>query len=227
MDLFIDIAYDDIATMHSCASVYLLCALARLAQAVQQALPLPASPFQVMGSSGVPAMHAAMLPPDGKVVFVDKVETLTELRLPNSRFAYSSIYDPATHQATPLSIATNAFCCGGIFLADGTLLTAGGNAPLLWLDPTVQDGFDAIRYLKYDGGSISWKEPGNKLASNRWYASAQTLADGSVFVAAGSLNGLDLMNHSNNNPTYEVLDVNGIGNGQSIPMELLVKNQPY
>lgn len=198
-----------------------------LVQAVQQSMDQLEPPFRVVGSSGVPAMHAAVLPPDGKVLFLDKVETMTELRLPNSRVAYSSIYDPVTNQAAPLSLATNAFCCGGVFLADGTVLTVGGNAPLLWLDPTVGDGFDAIRYLKYDHGSVSWKESGNKLASNRWYASAQTLADGTVFVAAGSLNGLDSMNHSNNNPTYEILDINGIGNGESILMEILVQNQPY
>jgi hypothetical protein len=79
-------------------------------------------------------------------------------------------------------------------LANGDLLVVGGNGPLSWLDNTVGDGFDAIRYLtrsSTDAGlnGQSWKEPGNKLNTKRWYASAQTLANGKVFVASGSLNG--------------------------------------
>jgi hypothetical protein len=113
------------------------------------------NPFSLVGSSGVPAMHAAVIPPDGKVVFLDKVETFTELQFPNGQWAYSAIYDPNTHHVKALSVATNPFCCGGTFSADGRLLTFGGNAPLLWLDPTVEDGFDAIRYLENDDGERS------------------------------------------------------------------------
>ncbi|KAI1610665.1 glyoxal oxidase N-terminus-domain-containing protein [Exophiala viscosa] len=183
--------------------------------------------FKVVGSSGVPAMHAAVLPPTGKVVFLDKVEDYSELRLPNQRWAYSSIYDPETHELIPLLVATNPFCCGGSFLPDGRLLAVGGNNPLLWLDPTVEDGLDGIRYISSENGSYEWKEPGNKLASKRWYASAQTMSDGSVFVAAGIVNGMTQNNFSNNNPTYEILDGNGTTQGQNIPMDILVENMPY
>lgn len=65
------------------------------------------------------------------------------------------------------------------------------------------------------------------MASRRWYASVQTLADGSVFVASGSLNGLDPLKNENNNPTYEILDRDGISNGKNVPMEILEKAQPY
>lgn len=191
------------------------------------AMDINYSYFNVVAHSGVPAMHAAVLPPTGQVVFLDKVEDYSELRLPNDHWAYSSMYDPDTQQLTPLSVATNPFCCGGSFLADGRLLTAGGNAPLLWLDPTVDDGFDAVRYLSNENGTYQWKEPGNKLASNRWYASAQTLADGRVFVAAGSLNAQSQMNFSNNNPTYEILDEKGVSEGENIPMNILVDTMPY
>ncbi|KIW73986.1 hypothetical protein PV04_02059 [Phialophora macrospora] len=183
--------------------------------------------FNVVAYSGVPAMHAAVIPPSGQVLFLDKVENYTELRLPNNRYAYSSIYDPETYTLAPLPVATNPFCCGGSFLADGRLVTVGGNAPLLWLDPTVQNGFDAIRYLGNDNGTYDWKEPGNKLASNRWYASAQTLSDGKMFVVAGSLNGLDPWNFGNNNPTFEILDQNGVSEGENIPMDILVDTMPY
>lgn len=65
------------------------------------------------------------------------------------------------------------------------------------------------------------------MASKRWYASAQILSDGKIFVASGSLNGLDPTVPANNNPTYEILSATGITQGTSIPLDILVKNQPY
>jgi len=75
-----------------------------------------------------------------------------------------------------------------------------------FIDTTVGDGFDAIRYISRSSSDASlngqnWREPGNKMASKRWYASAQILADGRIFVASGSLNGLDPTVPANNNPT--------------------------
>lgn len=187
--------------------------------------------FEVIGQSGVPAMHAALLP-NGKVVFLDKVENYTQLKLPNGQYAYSSEYDPASGQLTPLALTTNAFCGGGIQLADGRLMSIGGNGPLSFFDPTVGDGFSGLRYLtrsptdnSYDGQD--WSEPGNKLSSPRWYPSAQIMPDGTVLVASGSLNGNDPSIAANNNPTYEILDRNGLSQGESIHMDILVRNQPY
>ena len=53
------------------------------------------------------------------------------------------------------------------------------------------------------------------------------MPDGTVFVASGSLNGLDPTAVENNNPTYEVLNSEGITNGESIPLVILSENQPY
>jgi hypothetical protein len=112
------------------------------------------------------------------------------------------------------------------------MLNIGGNGPLTWLDNTVGDGFSSLRYLSRSSTNSalngqSWKEPGHKLDTKRWYASAQTLADGRVFVASGSLNGLDPSQPSNNNPTYEILSATGFTQSQSIKMDILEKNQPY
>jgi hypothetical protein len=195
--------------------------------------PVNAQPgsFNIVGESGAPAMHAGLLP-NGRVVFLDKVENYTNVKLPNGQYAYSTEYDPATNKYTPLAYKTNAFCAGGSFLADGRFISLGGNAPLDFIDPTVGDGFDAIRYLSRSSSDASlngqdWSEPGNKLSTKRWYPSVQTLPDGRLFVASGSLNGLDPTVPANNNPTYEILDKNGKSSGVSIPMEILVKNQPY
>ncbi|KAL8653147.1 MAG: hypothetical protein Q9210_002268 [Variospora velana] len=193
---------------------------------------LPASSTNPLVEAGVPAMHAGLMQ-NGRVIFLDKVEKLTQLKLPNDQFAYSSEYDPATNKVEALSYETNAFCSGGAFLADGRFVSIGGNAPLDFLDPTVGDGFNGIRYLTRSATDTSlngqgWSEPpGNKIASARWYASVQTMPDSTLFVASGSLNGLDPTKPENNNPTYEVLNAQGVSNGRNIPMEILRKNQPY
>ncbi|KAG9633045.1 DUF1929-domain-containing protein, partial [Aureobasidium melanogenum] len=195
--------------------------------------PVNANPgsFDIVGESGAPAMHAGLLP-NGRVVFLDKVENYTQVKLSNGQYAYSTEYDPATNKYTPLAYKTNAFCAGGSFLANGQFISLGGNGPLDFIDPTVGDGFDGIRYLTRSSSDASldgqdWNEPGNKLSTKRWYPSVQTLPDGRLFVASGSLNGLDPTVPANNNPTYEILDKNGKSSGVSIPMEILVKNQPY
>jgi len=141
--------------------------------------PVNANPgsIAIVGQSGVPAMHVA-LAQNGRAIFIDKVENYTQLVLPDGYYAYSAEYDPVTNEAVPVSYKTNAFCSGGIFMANGTLLNVGGNAPLTFIDPTVGDGFQGLRYLtrsltdaSLDGES--WSEPGNQLNTARWYASVQ------------------------------------------------------
>lgn len=204
-------------------------------QPAPAASPAPAAAkpgsLAIKGRSGVPAMHAGLMP-NGRVVFLDKVENYTELKLPNGQYAYSSEYDPATQQLTPLAYKTNAFCSGGIFLADGRFASLGGNAPLDFIDPTVGDGFKGIRFLTRSASDASlngkaWNEPGTQLSTPRWYASVQIMPDDKIFVASGSLNGLDPSKPENNNPTYEWLNADGTPQGKSIHMEILDKNQPY
>jgi hypothetical protein len=168
----------------------------------------------------------------GTLLTCPRLENYTKLRTADGYFAMSSEYDPQSNKAVPLAYLTNAFCSGGTFLADGRVISVGGNAPLTWLDPNIGDGFTAIRYLQRSSSDASlngqdWKEPGNKLASARWYATAQTMPDGTVFVASGSLNGLNPTVLSNNNPTYEILSPEGVTQGNNIPMDILAKNQPY
>ncbi|KAK2757270.1 hypothetical protein FQN54_004784 [Arachnomyces sp. PD_36] len=187
--------------------------------------------FQIVGQSGVPAMAAGLMP-NGRVFFLDKVENYTQLKLDNDQYAYSAEYDPITNEPVALPYKTNAFCSGGVFLADGSVIAVGGNGPLEHIDSTIGDGFTAIRYLKRSQQSNGWdgqpwSEPGNKLSSPRWYGSAQLLADGRVFVASGSANGLDPTKPQNNNPTYEILDRSGYSTGLSVTLSILEGNQPY
>lgn len=68
--------------------------------------PAPAAPnpgiFNVVGQAGVPAMHAGLMP-NGRVVFLDKVENYTQIKLSDGQFAYSAEYDPVTNTAVGLS----------------------------------------------------------------------------------------------------------------------------
>ncbi|KAK5164244.1 uncharacterized protein LTR77_009938 [Saxophila tyrrhenica] len=53
------------------------------------------------------------------------------------------------------------------------------------------------------------------------------MPDGTLFVASGSLNGKTPADPQNNNPTYEILDRQGRSMGESVPMTLLKKAEPY
>jgi hypothetical protein len=111
------------------------------------------------------------------------------------------------------------------------MISVGGNGPLEF-DPTVGDGFRGLRYLRrslfrQDRTGEDWCEPGYALSTPRWYASAQVLPDGHVFIASGSINGLNPLNPSNNNPTYELLSSGGVPLNSSVKLPILEKNQPY
>lgn len=56
----------------------------------------------MVGQAGVPAMHAGLMQ-NGKVIFLDKVENYSQLKLGNGHFAYSAEYDPKTNTRVPLS----------------------------------------------------------------------------------------------------------------------------
>ena len=125
-----------------------------------------AGKFELVGRSGVPVMHAALLP-TGDVVFLDKLENYTEARLPSGRFAYSTLFNPNNYVFSPCPMISNAFCCGGAFLADGTLMTMGGNGPLPWVDDSIGDGFEALRYLRLGQKPYWHQEAGVQMDSRR------------------------------------------------------------
>lgn len=47
-------------------------------------------------------MHAGLMP-NGRVIFLDKVENYTKIKLSDGQYAYSVEYDPATNKFTALS----------------------------------------------------------------------------------------------------------------------------
>ena len=52
-------------------------------------------------------MHAALMR-NGRVVFLDKIEKFTQLKLSDGQYAYSAEYDPATNQVVGLGYKVNS-----------------------------------------------------------------------------------------------------------------------
>jgi plastocyanin len=86
----------------------------------------------------------------------------------------SRIWDPATDARTGQAYGDDLFCAGHTFLADGTLLVAGG-APVATLDST---------YL-FDPTAETWTRVADMLHA-RWYPTVLPLPDGRILAASGS-----------------------------------------
>ena len=109
----------------------------------------------------VVAVHLHVLP-DGRV-------------LSWGRVGDPQIWDPATGAFTPAPSATDVFCAGHTFLADGRLLVAGGH---------ISDDHGLPDANVFDAVTGSWARVAT-MAHGRWYPTATTLADGRVLALAG------------------------------------------
>lgn len=54
-------------------------------------------------------MHAGLMP-NGRVVFLDKVEDYTQIKLDNGQYAYSAEYDPVHRTLVGLSYQVFHYC---------------------------------------------------------------------------------------------------------------------
>ncbi len=111
-------------------------------------------------------LHAALLP-TGKILTWSDTSA-TEVRL----------WNPATgtFASKPYS-ATNLFCSGQTFLADGRLLVVGGHLGV-YVGATTSTIFDSWTEQWVAAGSMS---------SGRWYPTATTLGDGRVLAVSGAI----------------------------------------
>ena len=53
-------------------------------------------------------MHAGLMP-NGRVIFLDKVENYTQIKLSDGQYAYSAEYDPETNKAVGLKYSVGRF----------------------------------------------------------------------------------------------------------------------
>jgi len=154
---------------------------------------------------------------DENVYILDKAEG-NAARI-NGHPAWGSRWNIQTHEATTMEVKTNSFCASGMFLPDGSWASFGGNDAVtingaagsqknpdgtgLW--DSVYNDFDgrrAIRLLKpckasagddLDSVACQWSdEPqgnGIMMQKKRWYSAAEPLADGTVIIIGGFVNG--------------------------------------
>lgn len=158
--------------------------------------------------------------------------------------AWGAVWDIDTHEVTLMDIATNTFCASGMHLPNGSFATFGGNGAVspggglgsvpypgnysaVW-DATYQDGdgTKAIRVLNPCGDSddftssnCQWFDNPQVLSmqKSRWYSAAEPLANGTVAIIGGFVNGGYInRNYPNTDPdgpaaenTYEFYPSNG------------------
>lgn len=138
--------------------------------------------------------------------------------------------DIATQQATVMDVVSNTFCASGMHLPNGSWVTFGGNGAVgrggnigsqrnavgsgAW-DSDYQDfdGTKAIRILNpcKNSDSLSspkcqWFDDPNvvSMQKRRWYSAAEALADGTVVIIGGFVNGGYVnRNYPNVDPEFE------------------------
>ena len=99
------------------------------------------------------------------------------------RMGDPQLWDPATGAFTAAPSASDLFCAGHTFLADGRLLVAGGH---------ISDNHGLPDANLFDPLSAAWIRVA-PMAHGRWYPTATLLADGRVVALAGQdQSGLDV-----------------------------------
>lgn len=210
---------------------------------VLSSLPAYAATAGSFASAGSTLVSAMMmfLGNNEKVYILDKAEgNAAQI---NGHPAWGAVWDIKTHQATVMDVATNVFCASGMHLPNGSYAAFGGNSAVsrgggfgsqmgpggvpAW-DAEYQDfdGSKSIRILNpctnsdnFNDPSCQWFDNLSTLAmqKRRWYSAAEPLADGSIVLIGGFVNGGYInRNYPNVNPagdgaepTYEFFPANG------------------
>jgi hypothetical protein len=132
----------------------------------------------------------------------------------NGHPAWAAEYKIGTNAVRLMDVVTNTFCAGGNVLGNGTWLNVGGNQGVTYGgNPTDggddpfddADGGNAVRLLDpCNDGTCNWlDDPALYMSTKRWYASLETLSDGTMIIIGGDTEGGYVNSHAQNNPTYE------------------------
>ncbi|KAF9255931.1 hypothetical protein L218DRAFT_1007967, partial [Marasmius fiardii PR-910] len=176
---------------------------------------------------------------DEKVYIIDKAEGNKEQI--NGHPAWGAVWDINTHQVDLMDIKTNVFCASGMHLPNAPTLRSVDTNSSAAFDETYKnyDGAKSIRVLnpctsKDDFGSSNcqWFDNPEVLSmqKKRWYSAAEPLADGSVVLIGGFVNGGYINRDTPNKdpayesgaaePTYEFYPANG---RQAQVMQFMIK----
>ncbi|MGQ0712829.1 MAG: galactose oxidase-like domain-containing protein [Gemmatimonadaceae bacterium] len=155
-------------------------------------------PWDILPDSQILAVHAALLPTGRLLYFGGDQHWSTGLAtgaIDNTR-----LFDPAANGIAavtfPAGSATDVFCSGHAYLADGRLLVGGGTAQ--WGtggDPnhphSLNFGGERGCWL-FEPRASAWRriadlnpEPGHSDGGGRWYPTLLTLANGDVIAFSG------------------------------------------
>ncbi|KAG6915316.1 hypothetical protein DXG01_012177, partial [Tephrocybe rancida] len=218
--------------------------LALVASTSSPVLAATAGSFADGGNTLVSAMMM-FLGNEQKVYVLDKAEGNAAQVAGHP--AWGSVWDIASHQATIMDVRTNVFCASGMHLPNGSYVTFGGNGAIgrggaigsqrnpsgngAWDSEYGDfDGSKAIRILNpctssdnFASTNCQWFDQPELLSmqKQRWYSTAEALADGSLVLIGGFVNGGYInRNYPNNDPqfeggaaenTYEFYPANGRG----------------
>lgn len=199
-----------------------------LATATSPVFAATAGSFADGGDTKISAMML-FVGNEEKVYILDKAEA-NQAQI-KGHPAWGGVWDMNTHEVTLMDVKTNVFCASGMHLPNGSFVTFGGNGAVgpggnigsqkapsgvsgTW-DETFQDfdGSKSIRVLNpckssdnFDSSNCQWFDDPSVLSmqKQRWYSAAEPLADGSVVLIGGFVNGGYVnRNFPNTDPEFE------------------------
>ncbi|KAG0254641.1 hypothetical protein BG011_005611 [Mortierella polycephala] len=166
--------------------------------------------WDLIGHSGVSAMHAIMRPFTDSVLFLERVQASTVAKMQGTsengnqgkKFAWSTEFSTSEGQWRALDVKSNMFCSAGGYLPDGTVVSVAGGQP----SDEINQGYDGIRlYKPCNGTQCDWKQDFNvHLQEKRWYPTVESLASGDLFIIGGSNHAASVNNDHINVPNFEL-----------------------
>ncbi|KAG9073367.1 hypothetical protein KI688_001162 [Linnemannia hyalina] len=188
--------------------------------------------WDLIGHSGVSAMHAVMRPFSDSILFLERVQASTYARMQGTsengnkgeHFAWSTEFSANDGQWRALDVKSNMFCSAGGYLPDGTIVSVAGGQP----SDEVQQGYDGIRlYKPCNGTRCDWKQDFNvHLQEKRWYPTVESLANGDLFILGGSNHAASINNERVNVPNFETFPPLP-GARKTIDFPFLVETLPH
>ncbi|KAG0072084.1 hypothetical protein BGZ90_012041 [Linnemannia elongata] len=188
--------------------------------------------WDLIGHSGVSAMHAVMRPFSESILFLERVQASTFARMQGTsengnkgeHFAWSTEFSANDGQWRALDVKSNMFCSAGGYLPDGTIVSVAGGQP----SDEVQQGYDGIRlYKPCNGTRCDWKQDFNvHLQEKRWYPTVESLANGDLFILGGSNHAASINNERVNVPNFETFPPLP-GPRKTIDFPFLVETLPH
>ncbi|KAF8942513.1 hypothetical protein BGZ47_006401 [Haplosporangium gracile] len=188
--------------------------------------------WDLIGHSGVSAMHAVLRPFSDSILFLERVQASTFAKMRGTsengnkgeHFAWSTEFSANNGQWRALDVKSNMFCSAGGYLPDGTIVSVAGGQP----SAEVQQGYDGIRlYIPCNGTRCDWKQDFNvHLQEKRWYPTVESLANGDLFILGGSNHAASINNERVNVPNFETFPPLP-GARKTIDFPFLVETLPH